>query len=122
MRRVLVTGSRNLNQSHRPNIFGDLRAQANIAGGLDKLIVVHGDCPTGADALAHEFCEFFPDVTEERYPAEWKIYGKAAGPVRNSVMLATKPDVVLAYPRGESPGTTDCFTKARAANIPVIFG
>ena len=121
-RRVLVTGSRDLGRSYLPNIYGDLRAQSRIAGGLHNLTVIHGGCPTGADAWAHHFCEFFADVVEEVYEAEWETYGKAAGPVRNSVMVASVPDVVLAYPRGEARGSYDCIAKAKAAKIPVIFG
>jgi hypothetical protein len=99
-----------------------LRAQARIAGGLKHITVIHGACATGADAFAHQWCQFFPDVTEETYAPNWDSFGKAAGPIRNSIMVASGADVVLAFPRGEGRGTMDCVLKARQAGLPVIFG
>jgi hypothetical protein len=95
-------------------------AQAKIAGGLDKITVIHGDA-CGADAHARNFCKVY-EVAEEKHPADWKSFGKAAGPIRNSVMIATGADVVLAFPRNAGRGTMDCVMKARAKEIPVIFG
>jgi len=118
VRRVLVTGSRDL--TDRTPVWEALMAQAKIAGGLTKITVIHGDA-CGADAHAKNFCKVY-EVLEEKYPADWKSFGKAAGPIRNSVMIAAGVDVVLAFPRGKARGTMDCATKARHAEIPVIFG
>jgi len=118
MRRVLVTGSRDL--TDRTPVWEALLAQAKIAGGLDKITVIHGDA-CGADAHAKNFCKVY-EVAEEKFPADWKSFGKAAGPIRNSVMIAAGADVVLAFPRGKARGTMDCASKARAKEIPVIFG
>lgn len=51
-------------------------------------------------------------------PADWKKHGKAAGPIRNQSMLTEhKPDLVIAFPLGESKGTRDMIRKAKAAGI-----
>lgn len=84
--------------------------------------MVHGDCPTGADFYAREFCERHPEVTEERYPALWDKYGKAAGPIRNGTMCNLGADVCLAFPREGSRGTIDCIQRAKTVGIPVIHG
>lgn len=51
-------------------------------------------------------------------PADWN-YGRAAGPIRNSLMLTDhKPDVVIAFPGGA--GTADMVRQARQRRLVVI--
>ena len=137
MRRVLVTGSRNL-KSATP-VWDALHAQARIAGGLDQLVVVEGRCPYGgADYWAQTFCEVYR-VTNDPFPALWEVpcgpncgharsrktgelYYSCAGFIRNQRMVDSGADVCLAFPRGASNGTYDCQKRAKAAGIPVIFG
>lgn len=118
MRRVLVTGSREL--TDRIPVWEALLAQAKIAGGLTKLTVIHG-AARGADTHARDFCRAYR-VAEEKYPADWETFGKAAGHIRNAIMVASTPDVCLAFPRGESRGTYNCVERAKHAGIAVIFG
>lgn len=118
MRRVLITGSRHLKEPQP--VHDALWAQARLAGGLDKLIVVHG-CARGADEQAGTFC-IAHEVIEERHPAQWEKYGKAAGAIRNGRMVDLGADVCLAFPRDGSRGTYDCMTRAKKAGIPVVVG
>ena len=118
-RRILVTGSREW--LDRRGVWRALHEQAI---GTDGVTVVHGDCPTGADRYAREWCaetqlEGLP-VTEERHPADWDKHGRAAGPIRNNEMVALGADIVLAFPLGESRGPRGCMRAADAAGIPVI--
>lgn len=72
----------------------------------------------GADYLAGEWAKkngFEVYV----YEANWKDFGKAAGPLRNSAMLNADIDFVIAFWDGKSPGTRDTITKARAMRLPV---
>lgn len=56
-------------------------------------------------------------VTE--YPANWTKHGKAAGPIRNQLMLdEAKPDLVVAFPGGA--GTADMVRRARQAGVEVV--
>lgn len=51
-------------------------------------------------------------------PADWKRYGRAAGPIRNKRMLTDfKPDLVVAFPGGR--GTADMIRQAEAAGVAV---
>jgi hypothetical protein len=84
---------------------------------LAPTTIIHGGA-SGADALASECCLRL-GVPCEVYKAKWSVYGKAAGPIRNAVMIATKPDLVVAFWDGRSRGTLDCMTQARAAGIAV---
>jgi len=81
-------------------------------------VIIHGGCPTGADAHAAQWAFDF-DVREEVYPANWEMYGKAAGLFRNQQMVDAGADVCLAFPLGESRGTRDCVRRAVEAGIPV---
>lgn len=136
MRRVLVTGSRDLDDE--ATVFEALWHQARVAGGLDKLTVIHG-AAAGADSIAAEWCKSWPEVTEESVPANWtrpctgncfhkerykngERYCPVAGNLRNQEMVDRGADVCLAFPRGEARGTNDCIRRAKKAGIPVIIG
>jgi ribA/ribD-fused uncharacterized protein len=62
------------------------------------------------------------DIPVDPYPItkdDWASHGKAAGPIRNQVMLDEgKPDQVIALPGGN--GTAHMAAIARVAGIPVI--
>jgi hypothetical protein len=112
--RVLVTGSRNWPD---PDLLYRKLDQLHQRADL---IVVHGDCPTGADAYARIWCRMNPaGVTEIRCPADWSQHGKAAGPLRNAQMVADGADLCLAFRIGISRGTSDTIDRARAAGIRV---
>lgn len=123
--RVLVTGSRHW--GFRDAVWERLAfvlAEELPDGGT--LTVVHGDCPTGADHFAHTWCELPSGdevIIEERHPADWDRYGKAAGFRRNAEMVALGADLVLAFPlpgsRELSRGTWHCIAAARKAGLTV---
>lgn len=79
-------------------------------------IIVHGACPTGADA----FADFYAGKGRVvRHPAEWDKYGKRAGPLRNQAMADAGADLCIAFPTKRSRGTWDMVERARKAGIPV---
>lgn len=123
--RVLVTGSRNW------QTVGVVRgALDEILGSLpddQPLVVVHGDCPTGADIMAKTWAltRFTPVctddyelVTEEAHPAAWHVHGNAAGPIRNKAMVDKGADVCLAFIRNGSRGASHTADLAEQAGIP----
>jgi hypothetical protein len=110
--RVLVTGSRTWTRAR--DITTALDALHTQHG--DRLIVVHGACPRGADAIADAWCRRH-GVAVERHPAAWST-GPAAGPARNAAMVATSPDLCVAFIRDNSPGATGCAHLAETAGIP----
>lgn len=112
--RILVTGSRDW--PRRETVWMALNYHARRAG----TIVVHGDCPTGADLHAQQWTETQPDVVVERHRADWQRHGRAAGPIRNQEMVDLGADACLAFPLGASRGTRDCMRRAEAAGIPVF--
>ena len=136
MRRVLVTGSRDWND--RKAVWLAIFSEYLDANSSDEFVVVHGDCPTGADRLAREWCEKNQNaVTEERHSANWdracdescyhkprtkngRPYCPMAGHLRNQEMVDLGADVCLAFPLSDSRGTRDCMKRAEAAGIPVV--
>jgi glutathione S-transferase len=111
--RVIVTGSRSWRQPEAVHA-----ALAFALGELGPLTVVHGGCPTGADAAASAWSRRF-GCELEVWPADWERHGKAAGPRRNAAMVAAGADLVLAFPLGASSGTRGTMRLAVAAGIPV---
>lgn len=51
--------------------------------------------------------------------ADWNAHGRSAGFLRNNDMLDTKPDLVLAFWDGQSPGTRHTINEAEKRGIPV---
>lgn len=72
---------------------------------------------TGADSLAVEFAKEF-GIPYTVFPAEWKKFGKYAGPARNAQMIKEgKPDLVIAFPGGK--GTADMIEQAQENFVPI---
>jgi SLOG family YspA-like protein len=110
-RLVLVTGGRDF--ADRDAVF---KALDTVLRKYPNTTVLHGACPTGADAHAQAWA-----VDRERpfvgVPAEWGRRGDSAGPIRNSLLIGYLPDACIAFAGGA--GTSDMVRKARAAEIPV---
>lgn len=90
MVRILVTGSRDWSDTLA--VVDAIQHHATL-----NTVVVHGDCPTGADAIADDLATRIYGLTPERHPADWAKHGKRAGFVRNAEMVALGADVCLAF-------------------------
>jgi hypothetical protein len=113
--RILVTGSRDWDDTE-----GLRFALIRVWAPRHRLpvVVVHGACPTGADAMAAEWAHDY-GVRAEEHPADWDQFGKAAGPKRNAEMVAAGAQVCLAFIRNDSRGATHCAGLAEQAGIEV---
>lgn len=117
LRKVLVAGSRG---------WDDVAA---VVAELEKLhpecVVVHGGC-RGADQIAGVVAETLGLKTRV-YPADWRAHGKAAGPIRNRLMLSSEHtaddpvNLCLAFCDDveNSRGTKDVIALAEAAGVEV---
>ena len=119
--RILVTGSRDWEDGR--SLHGALVDLWRTAAQSGPLVIVHGACPTGADAHAAYWVwghrVLGDPIREERHPADWTAHGRGAGPVRNRAMVTAGADVCLAFIRNGSRGATGCAALAEAAGIPV---
>ncbi len=111
MYKVIIAGSRDFAD------YSLLRSVADQAlAGMDGIEIVSGGA-RGADALGERYAR------ERRYamkvfPAEWKKWGAAAGPIRNAQM-AGYADALIAFWNGSSPGTGDMIRKAEEKDLRV---
>ena len=111
MKRFIVCGGRDYDDWIAVYAALDrLDARVGIAA------IIHGDSP-GADTLGKHWAEE-RGKPSEAYPAQWAMYGDAAGPRRNQQMLdEARPDGLVAFPGGR--GTADMICRARAAGLKV---
>lgn len=110
---LLVTGSRFYSRGEM--VWGALEQVRSRHPGLHLLV---GDCPTGVDAMALAWARE-QGVPVQVVEADWKQYGRAAGPKRNEVMAKRRPNLVLVFPGGA--GTTDMLRRARRRKLPILF-
>jgi len=112
--KILITGDRN---------YKNVWAIYDVLSKYDRdSIIIHGGA-RGADTLADTVAKSlgFKDVV--CFPADWKKYGRGAGPVRNRQMLDENPNLVIAFHDDieNSKGTKDCKEEAEKRGIEVIL-
>lgn len=88
----------------------------------EQLVLIHGGCPSGADKIAHDEASK-RQITTIVEKADWNRHGKAAGPIRNQLMLDEhKPDVTYAFRSGgKSSGTDDMVKRSKKAEVPTYI-
>lgn len=90
---------------------------------LDDFTVVIEGCAKGADSISGWIARQLSYKVLE-FPADWKKYGRAAGPIRNKQMLDEgKPDLVLAFHTDieNSKGTKNMIEQSTKRGIKVIL-
>lgn len=115
--RVLVCGSRE---------WRDMAFTTIVLAGIQRLhkppyVLIHGDA-RGADRCAAASARDL-GWEVEAFPADWRGHGKAAGPIRNKLMLADgHPNVVIAFKDGfdwtlQRGGTENMVRLANEAGV-----
>jgi hypothetical protein len=137
---VLVTGSRTWDdrQAIADALLDAWHDAIQTVSPEVRFVVVHGDCPTGADAIAKQWA-LDNGLIHQPHPADWSApcpdncltvphrktssrhgeYCPLAGHRRNQFMVDQGADLVLAFSRNNSRGTADCISRAKTAGIPV---
>lgn len=113
-RRVLITGSRNWTDQFL--IHNVLTSFHWMLAGDNEITLVSGACPTGADLMC-ELTAMDLGWEIERHAARWDLYEKAAGPIRNQLMVSKGADICLAFILDGSKGATHCADMAEKAGI-----
>jgi len=112
--RVLITGSRHWDDRHAIEYAINL-ARA-IPGG--HLVVVHGGCPTGADAHADVFARRVGLDVDVFEPSP--SHGSQRFRVRNQRMVDSGAALCAAFADRWASGTGMCARMARFAGIPTV--
>jgi hypothetical protein len=110
--RTIIAGSR--------SITSGLSLLDAISGarrdGIVPTVVVCG-CAKGVDTLGEQWARM-TGLPVERYPAQWRLYGRSAGFMRN-VQMAVRADALIALWDGKSPGTRHMIARARRRGLRV---
>lgn len=117
MTRIIVAGSRNFNN------YRLLRSKLDdiIAGISDEIEIVSGNA-RGADRLGERYASEH-NISVALFPADWSVYGKPAGIIRNQIMVnhvSKGKALVVVFWDGESRGAHDMIRRARSAGIETI--
>lgn len=115
--KILVCGGRDyVGESNKDYLFRFLDEVLKV---YDITKVITGGAK-GADSLAVEWATS-RNIPVSIYQANWFRDGKAAGPIRNKVMLTEgQPDLVIAFPTG-GPGTKNMIKQAEEAGVKVVI-
>ena len=106
--RVVVAGSRGYTDYSAAEAYID-DCVRSIREQYD-MVFVSGGCK-GADQLGEMYAEKH-GIHVEKYSAEWKKYGRRAGPIRNRKM-AEIADLVICFWDGKSKGTESLIKYAK---------
>ncbi len=137
--RILVTGSRIWEDQHTVwAALDETTGWPTWPVGRHGVTVIHGHCPTGADAQA-DLWTYVRRTDVERHRAHWGgqcqpecppghrlqrghgSYCPTAGFRRNADMVALGADICLAFIRAHSRGATHTADLAEKAGIPTKY-
>lgn len=109
--RVLVCGGRDFNNA---SVVEDVLNSIHEAKPIT--LIIQGEA-RGADRLGKLWAKGRGIPTLD-CPANWELYGKSAGYIRNKYMAEMNPDIGVAFPGGK--GTANMVKIMRERNIEVI--
>ena len=123
MYRIIIAGCRYFEDYESlKKMAGEVIESIRIAEPEAKIMIVSGGA-NGADKLGERFAkENGFDV--KVFPANWTLYGKSAGPVRNREMLMFAKEqkgILIAFWDGVSRGTANMIKISKDAGIPVFI-
>ena len=84
----------------------------------EEIIIISGHC-SGVDMMAERYAEE-KGLKTEIFPADWKRYGRAAGPVRNKTMV-DNCDRVIAFWDNKSRGTASLIKYAEKMGKEIVI-
>ena len=106
--RVAIVGSRE---------YPDLEAVRSYIRYLPSNVIIVTGGALGVDTIAEKTANYLGNQCEV-YEADWNKHGRAAGPIRNK-LIVDNCDRVVAFWDGKSPGTKNTIELARKAGKPV---
>ena len=117
--KILVCGGRDFERYDALCVILDELLEKLDTGTVE---IVSGHC-RGADMLGEKYAREH-NIKVKLFPADWNTHGKAAGPIRNKMMVdyitPFEERLVIAFLSKESRGTRHTVSLARERKIPVI--
>lgn len=113
MKKIIIAGSRNFNDFS----LLDYEVKKFILENFnkeDEIEIVSGTA-AGADKLGERFAEKY-NFPVKKFPANWDLHGKKAGPIRNEEMAKYATHCIVFWD-GESRGTKNMIENAEKYNL-----
>lgn len=109
--KVIIAGSRNIT---------DYKAigQAINASKFEITEVVCG-CAIGVDRIGQTWA-IANGIPVKEFPANWDVYGRSAGPMRN-IKMAEYADAAIIVWDGKSPGSLNMIQEIKKVNKPYFI-
>ena len=115
--RVLIYGGRDFVDQQCHWEWLDLTmADVMNAAGVEDLTVISGRA-RGADTFGERWAHSV-GFEVDMFPADWTLFGKKAGYVRNQQMLDSGVDLAIQFPGGR--GTADMRSRLDRAGVRVV--
>lgn len=125
---MLFTGSRAW--ADADCVHADLAHEVALAQP-GRIYVLHGDCPTGLDAIVAGWLRENADgdrIVGFPLAAPWQLEGKKAGPMRNRGLVSVLGELrrlgavtrCLGYPLGVGRGTRNCMGAAAGFSHEIL--
>lgn len=110
--KVIIAGSRDIADY-------SVVEHAVIKSGFEEITEVVSGCARGVDFLGEQWA-LNNNIPIRSFPAEWAMFGKSAGYIRNGKM-AQYADALIAVWDGKSKGTKNMIDLARERNLQVYI-
>lgn len=105
--KVIIAGSR----LFLPN-YNDVLVLDKYKNSITEVV---SGCAKGADAFGESWA-LWNNIPIKKFPANWELYGKAAGIIRNNEM-AEYADGLIAFIVNNSKGTLNMIKQAKKNNL-----
>lgn len=109
--KLIIAGGRDFND------YNLLKKEALKFIGEEEIDCIISGMAPGADTLGVKFAKEYGYKLKE-YPADWKKFGRRAGPIRNKIM-AHKASHLIAFWDGDSTGTRHMINYASDCGLVV---
>lgn len=111
--KIIIAGGRDFNDYDLLN-----KEVSSILKSFDNIEIVSG-MAKGADFLGGKYA-YNNKLPIKKFPANWNLYGRSAGPIRNEEM-AKYSDVLIAFWDGKSKGTMNMINNAKKYNLKTFI-
>ncbi|GGK56084.1 MULTISPECIES: DUF2493 domain-containing protein [Flavobacteriaceae] len=112
--KIIISGSRNFTNYQKL-----CEACDQFLQGQNSIEIVSGAYYKGADKLGEQYAKERGFLLT-KFPADWKRFGRAAGPKRNEQM-ANYADALIAFWDGKSRGTKNMIEVAKSNHLNVFI-
>lgn len=117
--KIGIVGYRNFKDENKFNLIMKKVMKIITKDKSDYKITVISGGASGTDTLAYNWAKK-NKYTTKIHEADWKKFGKSAGPKRNTLIVRDS-DYLIAFLHPDSVGTRDSIKKAEEKNIQVFI-